>query len=86
MMSRLFYKGMKISYYPDECAEPLPKIRVMPKGEATLSIKKTDRTANRFQMLYTDGSSDSDDDEKNVVAGCEFFNNNISWKDGSIAV
>jgi hypothetical protein len=84
MMSRLAYKGMKISYYPDECAGPLPKARTISKSEAA-PIKKTDRPANRFQMLYLDGANDSDDDE-HVVASREFFSSNISWKNGSIAV
>ncbi|OXV05594.1 hypothetical protein Egran_06638 [Elaphomyces granulatus] len=86
MMSRLMYKGMKINHYPDECAEPLPKVHSISRKDNPPPTKKVERLTNRFQMLYMDGSGDSDDDENNAVANCQFFDNNINWEKGSIAV
>lgn len=63
MMSRLPYKGMKIEYYPDECAEPLPKIQHIPRERQPTPAKKLNPVANRFQMLNLDGAEDSSDDE-----------------------
>lgn len=63
-MSRLPYKGMKIEYYPDECAEPLPKIQhVARERQQPPPDKKLNPAANRFQMLNLDGAEDSSDDE-----------------------
>lgn len=63
MMSRLPYKGMKIEYYPDECAKPLPKIQQVPRERPPPPAKKLNPAANRFQMLNLDGADDSSDDE-----------------------
>jgi len=86
MMSRFMYKGMKINHYPDECAEPLPKVPTISRKDNPPPTKKAERLANRFQMLYMDGSGDSDDDENNAVTNCQFFDNSINWEKGSIAV
>ena len=67
MMSRGTYKGMRIEWYPDECAQPLPKIQYAPKKEnGLLPARKLNPMVNRFQMLNMDGSEDgleSDEDE-----------------------
>lgn len=63
MMSRLPYKGMKIEYYPDECAEPLPKIRHAPRERQPPPAKKSNPATNRFQMLNLDGAEDDSGDE-----------------------
>lgn len=67
MMSRGTYKGMRIEWYPDECAQPLPKTQYIPKKEnASLPATKLNPMVNRFQMLNMDGSEDgleSDEDE-----------------------
>ena len=64
MMSRAMYKGMKIEWYPDECALPLPKQQWMSRKENTpQSVKRPDTAVNRFQMLNMDGTEDGSEDE-----------------------
>ena len=63
-MSRATYKGMKIDWYPDECALPLPKQQWVPQKESTPQpIKRPNTAVNRFQMLNMDGTEDGSDDE-----------------------
>ena len=65
MMSRVTYRGMKIEWYPDECAQPLPKLQYVPKKEnlASPQSKKLTSAMNRFQMLNMDGADDDDSEE-----------------------
>lgn len=63
-MSRAVYKGMRIEWYPDECAQPLPKTQYVLKREsAPQPAKKPNLMVNRFQMLNMDGMEDDDDDD-----------------------
>lgn len=63
MMSRAMYKGMKIEWYPDECALPLPKQQWTPRKESILQpVKKPITAFNRFQMLNMDGTEDGSED------------------------
>lgn len=63
MMSRATYKGMKIEWYPDECASPLPKTQLGPRKENLMPPpKKLNPMANRFQMLNTEGTEDGSED------------------------
>lgn len=66
MMSRVTYKGMKIEWYPDECAQPLPKTQYAPKKEnlAPQQPKKFMSAMNRFQMLNLDNDGTEDDSEE----------------------
>ena len=64
LMSRASYKGMRIEFYSDECAQPLPSHQVLVRKEATKSqIKKPSPTINRFQMLNIDGTEDESSEE-----------------------
>ena len=59
MMSRAAYRGMKIEWYPDECALPLPKHQRIPKREIVpQSIKESTHAFNRFQILNMNGTED----------------------------
>ena len=74
MMSRATYKGMRIEWYPDECAQPLPKVQIAPKKETVQQPpEKPQPSMNRFQMLNMDGTEDgSEEDEEDgpaVIAG-----------------
>ncbi|KAL8673126.1 MAG: hypothetical protein Q9168_002458 [Polycauliona sp. 1 TL-2023] len=61
MMSRAMYKGMKIEWYPDECALPLPKTEHTVRKEPTFTPKlKTNPMVNRFQMLNMDDDATED--------------------------
>ncbi|KAK0623263.1 hypothetical protein B0T14DRAFT_515738 [Immersiella caudata] len=62
MMSRLKYKGTKIEWDVDECAQPYAPVPPKPKREAS-QPKKTPAAANRFQLLNID-----DDDEDEITS------------------
>ena len=66
MMSRLTYKGMKIEWYPDECAQPLPKAQYLFRREnrASSPAQKPIAAPNRFQMLCMDTTEDGSSDEE----------------------
>ena len=57
---------MKIEWYPDECAQPLPKTQYAPKKEnlAPQQPKKFMSAMNRFQMLNLDNDGTEDDSEE----------------------
>lgn len=64
--------GMRIGFYPDECAEDLPGV-VVP-GSGTKSVagrdpapsKERHSTTNRFQLLSLDGTAESDEYENGL--------------------
>lgn len=78
-MSRAMYKGMRIEWYPDECAQPLLKAPFLPRKETIQrSGKKSNPISNRFQMLNMDGTEDgtdeaSDEDTVDVPTGLTSF-------------
>jgi hypothetical protein len=94
MMSRNTYRGMKIEFCPDECAQPLPRIEKVPKFKPKSSAKAMAPLPNRFQMLSMDGSEDSndaedDDDEAGVSMATNYQainSGNLDYKRQGIAV
>ncbi|RJE25586.1 hypothetical protein PHISCL_02053 [Aspergillus sclerotialis] len=94
MMSRFTYKGMRIAFYPDECAEPLPKlpapVPAPAKTENQAPPKKHHSHPNRFQLLSLDGTEDENDDfeeEHIMVNGKASLNGGgISWTDNRVLV
>ncbi|KAL8849009.1 MAG: hypothetical protein Q9221_005970 [Calogaya cf. arnoldii] len=61
MMSRSMYRGMKIDWYPDECALPIPKMEHMARKEMAPAPKpKPNSMVNRFQMLNMDEDATED--------------------------
>lgn len=80
MMSRFTYKGMKIAFYPDECAEPLVKMPIAPKKDAPL--KKPAPLPNRFHLLSVDGSEDEESEEHGAL-GMRL--NGGVWADNSVS-
>ncbi|KAI9368819.1 hypothetical protein BJX61DRAFT_194964 [Aspergillus egyptiacus] len=82
MMSRLTYKGMKIGFYPDECAEPLWKIPTGPKKATSAPSKKPAKVVpNRFHLLALEGSEDEDDHRGGLAAGLD---GRVCWTDNSV--
>lgn len=90
MMSRAKYKGLRIEWYPDECARPLPP--QVQKRQPTLPNGRNDgqnepqkpaskSTANRFGILDT---SDADDSGEET----DFFarDSNFKWADDEVSV
>ncbi|KAI4225683.1 MAG: hypothetical protein L6R36_003726 [Xanthoria steineri] len=76
MMSRAMYRGMKIDWYPDECALPLPKTENIARKEMASAPKlKPSPMVNRFQMLNMDddatedGSSFGDEEDDTMTTG-----------------
>lgn len=80
-MSRAAYKGMRIEWYADECAQPLPKMQHLPKKENVAApAKRPSTTVNRFQMLNMDGTEDgSEDEEDEPLTGYAPMNSGLSW-------
>lgn len=78
-MSRVLYKGLKIEWYPDECAAPIPKITeslpapAMPIPQRTsrassMSMPQTTRQlkmsgSNLYSLLDMEGSDEEDDSD-----------------------
>ncbi|KAL5359812.1 hypothetical protein BJX96DRAFT_62492 [Aspergillus floccosus] len=64
MMSRVTYKGMKINFYPDECAAPLAAKAPIGLKMATSQPPSAKPAAvpNRFQLLSLDGAESDDED------------------------
>lgn len=60
MMSRFSYKRMRISFYPDECADPFPKHHTIPKVDPPARVTKPAPVPNRFQLLSIEDSDDED--------------------------
>lgn len=79
MMSRVTYKGMKINFYPDECAAPLA-------AKAPIGLKmaisrapsaKPAAIPNRFQLLSLDGAESDDEDALD-----QHVNGSSPWAEG----
>jgi hypothetical protein len=87
MMSRGAYKGSRIEWYPDECAQPVPKIQYFPKKEATPQpVKKLNPMVNRFQMLNMDGTENgSDEEEENDLTSFTSMAPRANWAASTIA-
>ncbi|KAJ5176053.1 uncharacterized protein N7482_001930 [Penicillium canariense] len=65
MKSRAFYKDMRISFYEDECAQPLP--RVLPTAAASIPWQDRGLFYNPFELLSPDdfqlGENAEEEDE-----------------------
>ena len=93
MMSRVTYKGMRIEWYPDECSQPLPKMRYAPKKgkQAAPQLKKFTSAMNRFQMLNIDGAeteSEETAEESSVLSDLSSMNlssHGSPWKPQTVA-
>lgn len=73
MMSRGTYKGMRIEWSIDECAQPLPKTQPIARRDnrSPAPPKKPNAGFNRFQMLGlddTEGETSDEDDDDHTTA------------------
>ena len=86
MMSRGAYKGTRIEWYPDECAQPLPKMQYLPKKEsAALLPKQQNSTVNRFHMLNIDSTEDgSDEDGDDNIVNFSSMRRRANWSPTSV--
>jgi len=98
MMSRALYKGLKIDWYPDECAAPIPKItEPLPTPSAlqtsSMSMKQPKMSSsNLYSLLDLDGSDaeeDSDADDTTTSQALTGYPSNgvkINWADAAVVV
>ena len=87
MMSRAAYKGARIEWVADECAQPLPKTQYIPKRESALPPpKKANAMINRFQMLNMDGTEDgSENDEEDELTSFTAMRPGSHWTASTVA-
>ncbi|KKK17035.1 hypothetical protein P175DRAFT_0296936 [Aspergillus ochraceoroseus IBT 24754] len=84
MMSRFKYKGMRISFYPDECREQFAKMPVAPKKELPVSSRNPISVPNRFHLLFLDGAEDDESGDHHDGVSIN-MNDNICWTDNSVS-
>ena len=87
MMSRACYKGMRIEWYPDECAQPIPKVQYVPKKEhSTAPAKKPNKMINRFQMLNMGSAEEGSEgeDQEDLTTFTSMANGN-DWSTPTLA-
>jgi len=66
MMSRAIYKGLKIEWEADECADPIQKLQPPVRDEQKKSKKKkSSNMINRFGVLNVEDGEDDDHDISN---------------------
>ncbi|KAF2786137.1 hypothetical protein K505DRAFT_368477 [Melanomma pulvis-pyrius CBS 109.77] len=84
MMSRTAYKGLRIDWYPDECATPLPRPNVKAHTQAQVVPTKPVPITNRYTLLDTSSDLDSDSDEESyMTSGIRVDSSN--WADAAVA-
>ncbi|KAF2425312.1 hypothetical protein EJ08DRAFT_594474, partial [Tothia fuscella] len=102
MMSRSLYKGLKIEWFPDECANALPRVQEKITASAMSHQQQGQSRAgssrqlplsntNLFSMLDMDETEDSegseaDEVESQALPGLSSNGVKINWADTVIAV
>ena len=87
MMSRASYKGLKIEWYADECAEPLPKaLSVSKKENVPPSKGKVMPVMNRFDLLNLDGPNDGSEDEGLSQGPLPPGERDFIWADSGVTI
>lgn len=90
MMSRATYKGLRIEWYPDKCAAPIPVSQRKPKDSwSTPNVAQLERAplTNMFELLgmddTEDASSDADTEGPGLYSphGCI----GMDWANGELA-
>lgn len=66
MMSRTAYKGLRIEYYPDECAAPVPRPTVKPHPTPSVTFKPKPIT-NAYAVLGTGSDDESGSEEESYI-------------------
>jgi hypothetical protein len=82
MMSRTAYKGLRIEYFPDECAGPLPRVKVHVATPSAIS--KIRPITNTYAVLDTGSEAESDSEsESYLTEGVRI--NHRNWADATAA-
>ena len=84
LMSRGRYKGLRIEFSPDECAQPLPSSPQQKKVTMKPAPKKTNNMVNRFQMLNMDGAEDGNNSSDSAEEISKFAPK--TWGTSAVAV
>ncbi|KAF1974808.1 hypothetical protein BU23DRAFT_91236 [Bimuria novae-zelandiae CBS 107.79] len=83
MMSRTAYKGLRIDWYPDECAAPLPRPMAKTNVSAPdVSIKPMPMT-NRYTLLDTESELESESEEGSYMTNG--IGVSSQWADAAVA-
>jgi hypothetical protein len=83
MMSRTVYKGTRIEYYPDECAQPLPRPTKTHTPVPRVSSKPMP-VVNQYALLGT-GSDDNSESEEESYTTHGVQVNGYQWADTVVA-
>jgi hypothetical protein len=96
MMSRSLYKGLKIDWYPDECASPLSRVREKaisppsPQAVKGFAENRQNHSSNSkiFALLAMDEADESDASEEDNLQSQALISNSsgvsINWADSMI--
>jgi hypothetical protein len=83
-MSRSLYKGMRIDWWPDECALPLPRPPMKAHNTAPAVNMKPMPIANRYTLLDTGSGTDTEsEDDSFMTSGIRL--DDSRWADAAIA-
>jgi hypothetical protein len=84
MMSRTAYKGLRVEYYPDDCAAPLPRPAMKRYTPTSTGAQRSKPITNVYSILDTgsDEASDSDDESYMTEGVCIDRHN---WADAAVA-
>ncbi|KAF2687407.1 hypothetical protein K458DRAFT_415662 [Lentithecium fluviatile CBS 122367] len=85
MMSRTPYKGLRIDWYPDECAAPLPRPSPSPKahGAPPAIPMKPMPITNPYTLLDTGSERESESEDDSYMSSGVRVNN--QWADAVVA-
>jgi hypothetical protein len=78
----LVYKGTRIEYYPDECAEPLPRPLKAQNPVPRVPMKPT-AIVNQYSLLSTGSDDDSESEEESYIGGIQV--DGYRWDDSVAA-
>lgn len=82
---------MRIEWYPDDCAQPFPKLHhtLRKEDQKPRPVQKPTAATNRFQMLGIDGSEDGSSEEEEPTASSKLSSLKIGpqspWNPRSVA-
>lgn len=83
MLSRSAYKGVRIDYYADECAAPVPRPISRARNPEALTSRKYKPTANQYAILDTGSECGSDEGKAGMKTGVRA--DGYDWADAAMA-
>jgi hypothetical protein len=84
MMSRNAYKGLRVEYYPDDCAAPLPRPAVKRYTPTSTGAQRSKPITNVYSILDTGSDEASDSDDESYVTEGVCINHH-NWADAAVA-